>query len=80
MSASIYPFRELMLICQGCGGERLVPQHELDRILSAEDLQAFTSSRIALYSCRCGGTHCDLRIQVAEAAQAELDAAKKVSP
>ena len=70
---SIYQFRELMLICNGCGGERMVPQEVVDKILSADDLKAFTSGPIMQYACRCPkGTHCDIRIKMSEAGEAAL--------
>lgn len=62
MNVSIFPLRELMLVCRGCGGERHVPQRELDKILSVDDFERFTKGRIQLYSCRCGATHCDIRM------------------
>jgi hypothetical protein len=67
---SIYPLREIMLICNGCGGERMVPDEELQNIRSAEDLKRFTTGNIALYSCKCGGRSCDLRIRVSAEAEA----------
>lgn len=60
--ASLYPLREIMIICKGCGGERFVSAQELEQIRSADDLKKFTSVRLAQYACKCGATHCDLRI------------------
>lgn len=50
---SMYPFREMMLICNGCGGER---------ILSLEDFKRFASSGLAEYACRCGARSCNMRL------------------
>ena len=72
MSASIFPPQEMMLICRGCGGERKIPQHELDKILTVDDFQEFTKGRIAIYSCRCGGKACDIRMLPSAAAQEEM--------
>lgn len=59
---SMYPFREMMLICNGCGGERMVPQEVLDTILSLEDFKRFASSGLAEYACRCGARSCNMRL------------------
>lgn len=77
--ASLFPLREIMLICQGCGGERIVPAHELERIQSVEDLHVFTSTRMGEYACRCGATHCDLRILPSAEAEAEFRAEQSSS-
>lgn len=72
--ASLFPLQELMLICNGCGGERQVPQHELAKIRSVGDFKKFTEGRIALYSCRCGKPPrtCDIRMLPNAAAVEEL--------
>lgn len=79
MGASIYPLREIMLICLGCGGERLVPEHEFVDIRSADDLKRFTSTRLGQYACHCGATHCDLRILPSAEAVEEMQAERAAS-
>jgi hypothetical protein len=59
---SIFPPQEMMLVCKGCGGERVIPQAELDKIRSVDDFERFTKGRIAIYSCRCGARKCDIRM------------------
>lgn len=66
MSASIFPLQEMMLICNGCGGERQIPREELDQILTVQDFDRFAKGRIAAYSCRCGARTCDIRMLPAE--------------
>ncbi len=65
---SIFPLRELMLICNGCGGERQVPEDVLARILSVDDFKAFAEGEILRWACRCGAKTCDIRMLPAEGA------------
>lgn len=68
----MFPLEELMLICKGCGGERLIPEHELQRIVSVDTFKVFMSGRVQLYRCPCGAPTCDVRMLPNAAAQAEL--------
>lgn len=72
MSASIFPLQGVMLICNGCGGERHVPQHEVDRIDSVEAFKKFADRRIGLYACQCGAKTCDIRLTPSVVAQEEM--------
>lgn len=87
---SIFPLRELMLICNGCGSERQVPEHVLATIKSVDELNRFLKSvdGIGQWACRCGkppGT-CDIRMLVSEEAEpvikaeAEAQKANKRTP
>jgi hypothetical protein len=71
VSASIFPLQEMMLICQGCGGERQIPQCELEKIRSVDDFKKFTTGAMHFYACRCGAKTCDIRLLPNAAAQAD---------
>ena len=58
----VFPLRELMIICSGCGGERMVPSEVLAGIHSTADFKRFTDNDLAEYACRCGAGTCDLRL------------------
>lgn len=68
---SLFPLREMLLICNGCGGERQVPDTELAKILSVDDFDKFIKSgRIADFACMCGKQPrtCDIRMLPSAAA------------
>lgn len=69
---SLFPLQEILLICLGCGGERQVPERELETIRSVEDFDRFMKGRLAAYACRCGAKKCDVRMLPNAEAQAWL--------
>ena len=70
--ANIFPPREVMLICNGCGGERMVPEDVIARINSVEEFKRFTDTELRRWACRCGAKTCDILMLLSEAGTDEL--------
>ena len=60
--SQVFPLREMMLVCNGCGGERRIPDAVLATLTTVEDFMAFMKGDVSEYACRCGAKTCDVRL------------------